>query len=604
MNNPFPLFDGNPLPAATLTDTVQANHRRLSAGKGQSKYKNEKVRAMHSRRSGNLLTLLITAMCCAALTPGATLAATPEKASHETAPDLRKQGENLYREGILPSGKRIQVNFKAPGTVFACASCHLRSGIGGVEENVYTPPIHGPVLFKPVKKYHKGVEVRFHESPFLRPAYTEETLAIAIRDGISASGTPLNDVMPRYILADSDMALLITYLKGLSSQFSPGVTDTKLHFASIVSEDANPDDVNDMFAALEKYITDKNNLTRNYQRKTTQRDRLMAKAMSVSRELEPRKLTVSRWVLKGPPETWRQQLEEYNRKEPVFALLGGIVQGEWKPIHQFCEERQIPCLFPNTEFPVISGKDWYTLYISKGLYQEGEGVARYLDSLSGPSKKAPVLEIIRLSREGRTLSAGFEETWRSLEHNAPIKITLKTGETLSAKTLRSLLHKHNPSVVLLWDDAASLSAVKEVAAKFPPAMLFMSSDYLGSDPGKAVPVELRSFTYLAYPYRLPEEKIITPMGDTVQFRVKETKVAQQTYALTQILSMAIMGIKDNYYRDALLDFIGTLMDQVVPLHERLSFGPGHRYASKGCYIIQLDKSAPPGFIRTSSWLSP
>jgi len=560
---------------------------------------------MHSKRSGNLLTLLITAMCCAALTPGATLAVTPEKTSHETAPDLRKQGENLYREGILPSGKRIQVNFKAPGTVFACASCHLRSGIGGVEENVYTPPIHGPVLFNPVKKYHKGVEVRFHESPFLRPAYTEETLATAIREGISASGTPLNDVMPRYILADSDMALLITYLKGLSSQFSPGVTDTKLHFASIVSEDANPDDVNDMFAALEKYITDKNNLARAYQRKTTQRDRLMAKAMSVSRELEPRKLTISRWVLKGPPETWRQQLEEYNRKEPVFALLGGVVQGEWKPIHQFCEERQIPCLFPNTDFPVISGKDWYTLYISKGLYQEGEGVARHLDSLSGPSKKAPILEIVRLSREGKTLSAGFGETWRLLDHKTPIKITLKAGETLSAKTLRSLLHKYNPSVVLLWDDtAASLSAVKEVAAKSPPAMLFMSSSYLGSDPGKVVPVELRSFTYLAYPYRLPEEKIITPMGDTVRFRVKETKVAQQTYALTQILSMAIMGIKNNYYRDALLDVIGTFMDQVVPLHERLSFGPGHRYASKGCYIIQLDKSVPPGFIRTSSWLSP
>jgi len=65
-----------------------------------------------------------------------------------------------------------------------------------------------------------------------------------------------------------------------------------------------------------------------------------------------------------------------------------------------------------------------------------------------------------------------------------------------------------------------------------------------------------------------------------------------------------MGIKDNYYRDALLDVIGTFMDQVVPLHERLSFGPGHRYASKGCYIVQLDKSVPPGFIRTSSWLSP
>jgi hypothetical protein len=560
---------------------------------------------MHPRHSGNLLTLLITAMCCTIFAPDTSLAATREKAEHEAAtPDLRKQGESLYREGILPSGKPIQTVFKVPGTVFACASCHLRSGIGGVEENVYTPPIHGPVLFKPVKKYHKGVEVKFHESPFVRPAYTDETLAVAIRDGISASGEPLNNVMPRYIFSNSDMALLITYLKKLSSQFSPGVSDTTLRFASIVSEDANPDDVDDMFSALQKYMTDKNNLARNYQRKTTQRDRLMAKAMSVSRELEPRKLTLSRWVLKGPPETWRQQLEEYNRKEPVFALLGGIIRGEWESIHQFCEEHQIPCLFPNTDFPVISGKDWYTLYISRGLYQEGEGVAHHLDSLSGSLKKAPILEIVRLSREGRTLSTGFEETWRSLDHKAPIRITLKAGKALSAKMFRSLLGRHKPSVVLLWDDAASFSAVKEIAAKVSPFMLFVSSSYLGNDPGKVMPMELRNFTYLTYPYRLPQDKIITPMGDTVQFRVKETKVAQQSYALTQILSMAIMGIKDNYYRDALLDVIGTFMDQVVPLHERLSFGPGHRYASKGCYIVQLDSSTTTGFVRTSPWLTP
>ena len=90
--------------------------------------------------------------------------------------------------------------------------------------------------------------------------------------------------------------------------------------------------------------------------------------------------------MKGPAETWRVQLEEYNRKEPAFALLGGITNGSWKPIHQFSEDNRIPCIFPNTDFPVISDKDWYTLYLSKGYYQEGEGAARYLNSKDHPAK--------------------------------------------------------------------------------------------------------------------------------------------------------------------------------------------------------------------------
>jgi hypothetical protein len=44
------------------------------------------------------------------------------------------------------------------------------------------------------------------------------------------------------------------------------------------------------------------------------------------------------------------------------------------------------------------------------------------------------------------------------------------------------------------------------------------------------------------------------------------------------------------------------MDQEVPLFERLSFGPGQRYASKGCYIVQLSKGEKPGLIKKSDWV--
>ncbi len=66
--------------------------------------------------------------------------------------------------------------------------------------------------------------------------------------------------------------------------------------------------------------------------------------------------------------------------------------------------------------------------------------------------------------------------------------------------------------------------------------------------------------------------------------------------------MAIERMKGNYYRDNFLDVIDCIMDLDVPLYERVSFGPGQRYASKGCYIVQLSKGEKPVLIKKSNWV--
>jgi mono/diheme cytochrome c family protein len=518
-----------------------------------------------------------------------------------------KDGERIYREGILPSGEPTQAFVKGdlpvPGTAFTCISCHLRAGIGSVEGGVYTPPTNGKNLYQPLKKTRHNVEVKHGEPPFRRPAYTDKTLAEVIRSGTDPNGKALNDIMPRYMLDDKDMEALIEYLKTLSSQFSPGITDTTIRFATIVSEDANQEESAAMFNALDKFVSDKNGMIKSNQNTTLPRERMMAKTMFLSKGFETRTLTLSRWVLKGSPETWRSQLEEYNRKEPVFALLGGIVSGDWSPVHHFCEENRIPCIFPNTDFPIISESSWYTLYLTKGYYQEGESVARYLNSIGHGDNDGPVVQIVRTSREGSALSSGFEKTWRSLGQSAPVTVTLKAGETPDMKILEKILSGDTPAAVLLWDGQGAGRLIETIAASpHKPAMLFASSSYLGNDFWK-LSEHVRDFTYLAYPFRLPQDKVVEPMmRKVITFKVADNKIAKQSFALVELLSMAVMEIKDNYYRDNFLDVIGMSMDRIVPLYERLSFGPGQRYASKGCYIVQLGKGPKPELFKKSDWV--
>ena len=527
----------------------------------------------------------------------------PRQSPEET----ERLGERLYRQGILPSGEPVQSFVKGdlpvPGTAFSCESCHLRSGLGSVEGGVVTPATTGRILYQPLQPSYKGYKLsdKIYPLPLRRPAYTDETLAEAIRTGIDPAGRELNDVMPRYEMNGDDMTLLIGYLKGLSSQFSPGVGDNVIRFATIVTDDVPPAEANEMLVALETYVRNKNNQAKMFENPRYAKSLRMAEGMMPSKELALRRLELSRWTLKGPAASWRGQLEEYYGKEPVFAILGGITKGDWSPVHQFCEDHRIPCLFPNTDFPVVSGDAWYTLYLSKGYYQEGEAAARYLNSLRSRLEGATIVQVVRESREGAALSRGFLETWRELGNAPPRTVTLKQGDPLPHPLTTS---PGTRTVVVFWDGPDGLPGLASLTAgENPPEMVVASAGFL--DKGIwSLKEEQRPLIYLTYPRRLFGKGRTQSAGmmGKINFSATTSKAANQTYAIIQVLTMALMEMRGNYHRDNFLDVIGMMPDQEVPLFERLSFGPGQRYASKGCYIVQLSGGSAPELIQKSDWV--
>jgi hypothetical protein len=72
--------------------------------------------------------------------------------------------------------------------------------------------------------------------------------------------------------------------------------------------------------------------------------------------------------------------------------------------------------------------------------------------------------------------------------------------------------------------------------------------------------------------------------------------------LQQATLQGLNLIYDNLYRDHLLDVMSLQMDLIVQDYERFSFGPGQRYASKGCYIIQLGPGEDPPLLPRSEWV--
>jgi hypothetical protein len=324
-------------------------------------------------------------------------------------------------------------------------------------------------------------------------------------------------------------------------------------------------------------------------------------------DLQAYTFTLSRWILTGAPETWRAQLEEYYRKEPVFALLGGISPGTWEPVHRFCEEHRIPDLFPIVDEPVLSNSDWYTHYLSRGTRQEGEAAARYLHGMVDLIKDRAIVQVARDDRRGRALADGFRTVWAATGHTPAIDVALPADAPLTAELLQQLVARHQPAVLIIWDDAGLLKAVEGLlSGPDRPGMILASALRLG-EALWSTPEALRETLYLTYPYRLPQDEKRYDLAARKVLAGKRAEnydqvILRQAYIAQEVLGQALMMMRGEYYRDFLLDTIGMMEDMYYPLYERVSFGPGQRYASKGCYIVQLGKGAKPLLEKRSEWV--
>lgn len=526
--------------------------------------------------------------------------------------EIQRLGERMYREGILPSGQPMKAfvsdDVPVDGTAFTCVSCHLRSGLGSVEGEVVTPPTNGRVLYQERKPYVKGAEFVPSISNYAkylpeRPAYTDKTLATLITAGVDPTGRSVLKAMPRYELEDADVAILMAYLKTLCDQPPPGVGEKGLKFATVIVDGTDPVAVESMIAPLQFSVDRKNSLAT----AAKANERVARMGYNMLGDLHGYTFTLSRWILKGSPDSWRAQLEEHYAREPVFALLGGISHGTWEPVHRFCEERRIPELFPIVDEPVISETDWYTQYLSRGIRQEGEAAARYLHGMVELIKDRTIVQVSRDSKRSRALAEGFRGVWAATGHAPAIDVLLAADERLTVEKLRQIVARDRPAVLIAWDDAALVEALPELMAQADhPGMIIASGPSLGETLW-TIPESLRPALYLTWPYRLPQDE---RRYDQAAYKVLAGKrpgdydpvILRQAYIAQEVLGKALMMMRGEYYRDFLLDTIGMMEDMYFPLYERVSFGPGQRYASKGCYVVQLGKGAKPVLEKRTEWV--
>lgn len=542
--------------------------------------------------------------------------------------DALAVGRRIYREGILPSGEPLQgvgpAGVLLSGKGAACGTCHRRSGYGSSEGPVEVRPITGPALFgsrvAPVAPGsllphdaaagHAGAargstfDVLTARMALLkgarpRPTYADESLARAIREGVDVTGRPMHASMPRFALDPDSLAALTVYLKSLSAQTSPGVTEDKVHFATVIQPGTDTAQRRAMLEVLETFMKTRNLGLRD------QVQREMGGNTPLGRVYRDWVLHV--WDLSGPSDDWGRQLDAYYQAQPVFAMISGLGQASWRPIHEFSERAEVPCIFPQVDVPMLAAHDFYTVYLSRGITLEAEALAKFLRDAAD---HGPVTQVYRRADDTSAAAANaFRQAFQSGGDTAVEEVAL--DDTPSEAFWQQLVQRNAGQTLVLWLTAVDLAHAQALTAPGSPVKAIYLSSSQNPSPRTGLTAGIDGRVRMIYPQDVPAVRdsrleVVRRWLRSNGVAPGDEKVQMNAYLAATVTGMLVTHSRDTYSREFLIERmehrLGTSLE--LSIYPHLSLGPGQRYASKGSYVVAVGGPDDRQLKPVSEWIVP
>lgn len=491
----------------------------------------------------------------------AILSALPAMAGEATNVEV---GRRIYQEGILPDGSPLIAIRSADGEIkgrrAACVSCHRRSGMGASEGRYLVPPITGPILFtQPVAAWPtrpgrvpQSVAPLRHLS---RAAYSDETLARAIRDGIDSSGRPMAELMPHYPLDEDAATALNAYLRQLSAALPPGIVGDTIHLATILTPDAEP------------------------QRK--QLVQTMLQAWSEQTAVIGMTIALHVWELHGNAETWDVQLHAFYRQQPVYAVLSGAGGARWEPVQAFCERAALPCLFPVVDLAPERPEDFYSMYLSAGVTLEAQILAEHLATTAPQTAR-----IVQLVAD----DAGRRAADHLARRLGEDRVEFRRYDDAAPRSALSGLAADDILVAWLTPDQFNALA-KEVPAQEQPPHTYLPA-WLAPPARCSVP-ELWKERVFWVSGRSDSRRLrgrgvlgLIPWLDRLKLPVTDEATQAEIYAAIFFFGDALAQMRGRLQREFLLERLEMAVDNrpAGAAYYNLSLGPGQRIAAKSGHL--------------------
>jgi ABC-type branched-subunit amino acid transport system substrate-binding protein len=471
-------------------------------------------------------------------------------------------GRQIYRTGQSPAGSiealvgNQQIRLDAAS--FPCASCHGREGGGRAESSV----VPSDIRWSRLTRSYGG------QAPSGRrfPAYDEATLARAITEGVDPAGNRLDPAMPRFRLAEDDLAALVAYLKRLEEDRDPGITDAQVTFATVIPANGSQAAAGEAVAALLQ----------------ARFDDLNGRGGLYGRRLE---LVVRR---AEDREQARQHFEALMKGDEAFALISPFTEGMDAEVAALAEDQGVPVLAPVTRRPPAdAGGRKFSFYLFAGPDVQVRALVDFALPRLEPS--APVVVV----HDGDASLAPVVEAAaaRVRHHSGSRRVSISALEA-GPEAIEALAADDTAAVFFLGDGAALQRWLAQaVAADWSPEVYALGG-LVGRDALQA-PEQFQDRLYLAFPSSAGDVEPQAWADFTAFHRRHELPnggLAPQSsaYAATDLLVAALRDGGRELSREGLVAGLGSLYAHTTGLTPPLTYTGSRRIGARGAHIVGVD----------------
>ena len=371
-----------------------------------------------------------------------------------------------------------------------------------------------------------------------------------------------------------------------------------LHFATIITPDADPAQRQGMLAVLQQFFAERN------ARQMSPSPRM--RSGRVVSFMVHRQWQLHVWELTGPEDTWAEQLERRMAKEPVFAVLSGLAGRNWAPVHRFCERARVPCLFPNVEAPVDAERDFYPVYFSRGVLLEADLIGSRILTADSSTTPKVVHQILRAKESGEAGAAALAALLAS--RGVRVQNHVLTPTAAADAVAAAVRAAGGAASLVLWLRPPDLAALADPP---PAATTVFMSGLLGRLEAAPLPAAWRARTSIAYPFDLPERRRVRVDFALGWFRIRHVPlVAEQvqvdTYLACSLVSEILNHVSDTFVREYLVERIEDMLAHriLTGFYPRLTLAPGQRFASKGGYMVRFADTKGTKLVAETDWVVP
>jgi ABC-type branched-subunit amino acid transport system substrate-binding protein len=488
-----------------------------------------------------------------------------------------KKGKQIYLTGTSPSGREITAilgagDNDAPGSLMACANCHGFDGRGKPEGGVIPSNITWEEL---TKSYGHA-----HSSGRRHPAYAELSLARAIAEGVDPAGNQLAAAMPKYRMSHEDLADLIAYLKRLTDDRDPGITETTVKVGTLLPMTGPLAEIGGVAkAVIAGYFNDINDGGGIYNRRLELHVVDAPDASSISANA-------------------KRLVED----EQVFCLAGAFTAGADDDTFALMKSAETPLVGPFTLFPRVGFPlNRQVFYLFSGLKEQARALANFLVE----TKRVKRLAFIYSDGRAAEVLEAIEQYCQKAGCSSVATLRYARGQFDAERTMERLRRENAEALFLFGFGAEERTLLKEVEKTGWSPYVILPGALAGGDVFD-IPASLNGKVLLSFP-TLPSDQTEAGLAEYRAFAQKHGLPARHlaaqlsSYCAAKLLAHGVKQAGKDLSREKLIGALEKLYDFNTGLTPPITYNANRRIGALGAYVVVVDLEKR-SFTPASQWI--